>query len=594
MAAKRWYTIWGTFDAASGRATVGQRPWQPLFDGSDAGEASETTAHGAQIGLANVMTMAAWSDKNDSFGGHFNGKIHRPRVAKACLEGRDLAALGNFRVPDALRSRLLGAWDFALETPTDRIMDSGPMGLHGSANNIPVRAMKGPEWDGAFHRWFDKPEYYGAIHFHDDDLYDAAWDTDVRWTLPADLPSGVFGVRLSSRSGEDTVPFFVRPPRGSATADVAFLAATATHLAYGNFHELGDGDQQPPSEAGGGALVMTVEDAFLFLRSDYGGSTYCLHSDGTGRCYSSRLRPLLSMRPNMPLWGYGADGYLLSWLRREGHAVDVLTDEDLHEDGAKLLAPYRVVLTGCHPEYYSAAMLSALQGYVDCGGRLMYLGGNGFFWRAAFPPGRADMIEVRRAEDGPRTWAAEPGEYYMSFTGEYGGLWRRNGRPPNALVGVGFCAQGFQRGAHYRRTEASDDPRAGFIFEGIDDRVIGDFGLCGDGAAGQEIDCADIDQGTPPHALVLARSEGHTDDMLLGKETYLQTKANAGGAANPDLVHADIVFFETAAGGAVFSVGSISWCSSLSWNDFRNNVALMTGNVLTRFLDPRPFTPGGR
>ena len=148
MAAKRWYTIWGTFDAASGRATVGQRPWQPLFDGSDAGEASETTAHGAQIGLANVMTMAAWSDKNDSFGGHFNGKIHRPRVAKACLEGRDLAALGNFRVPDALRSRLLGAWDFALETPTDRIMDSGPMGLHGSANNIPVRAMKGPEWDG--------------------------------------------------------------------------------------------------------------------------------------------------------------------------------------------------------------------------------------------------------------------------------------------------------------------------------------------------------------------------------------------------------------------------------------------------------------
>ena len=46
---------------------------------------------------------------------------------------------------------------------------------------------------------------------------------------------------------------------------------------------------------------MTVEDAFLFLRSDYGGSTYCLHSDGSGRCYSSRLRPLLGMRPNMPL-----------------------------------------------------------------------------------------------------------------------------------------------------------------------------------------------------------------------------------------------------------------------------------------------------
>ena len=34
-------------------------------------------------------------------------------------------------------------------------------------------------------------------------------------------------------------------------------------------------------------------------------------------------------------------------------------------------------------------------------------------------------MEVRRNEDGTRAWAAEPGEYYHSFTGEYGGLWRR-------------------------------------------------------------------------------------------------------------------------------------------------------------------------
>ena len=37
------------------------------------------------------------------------------------------------------------------------------------------------------------------------------------------------------------------------------------------------------------------------------------------------------------------------------------------------------------------------------------------------------IIEIRRAEDGTRSWIAQPGEYYQSFNGEYGGLWRRIG-----------------------------------------------------------------------------------------------------------------------------------------------------------------------
>ena len=54
-------------------------------------------------------------------------------------------------------------------------------------------------------------------------------------------------------------------------------------------------------------------------------------------------------------------------------------------------------------------------------------------------------------------------------------------------------------------------------------------------------------------------------------------------------VRADMTFFETAAGGAVFSVGSIAWCGSLSHNRYDNNVSRITGNVLRRFLDPTPF-----
>jgi N,N-dimethylformamidase len=54
-------------------------------------------------------------------------------------------------------------------------------------------------------------------------------------------------------------------------------------------------------------------------------------------------------------------------------------------------------------------------------------------------------------------------------------------------------------------------------------------------------------------------------------------------------VRADLAFYETPSGGAVFSTGSIAWCGSLSHNGYANNVARITSNVLRRFLDPTPF-----
>jgi N,N-dimethylformamidase len=50
-----------------------------------------------------------------------------------------------------------------------------------------------------------------------------------------------------------------------------------------------------------------------------------------------------------------------------------------------------------------------------------------------------------------------------------------------------------------------------------------------------------------------------------------------------------MVFFETPNGGAVFSTGSIAYGASLPWNDYDNNVAKLTTNVLKRFADPKPF-----
>ena len=129
-------------------------------------------------------------------------------------------------------------------------------------------------------------------------------------------------------------------------------------------------------------------------------------------------------------------------IRDRGIEYDIITDEELHTEGVSAIQSYKAVLTGSHPEYHTNETLEALTQYRDQGGDLHYLGGNGFYWRVARHSEEPSLLEIRRAEDGLRAWASEPGEYYNGFDGAYGGLWRRNGRPPQQLVGVGFTAQG--------------------------------------------------------------------------------------------------------------------------------------------------------
>ena len=68
------------------------------------------------------------------------------------------------------------------------------------------------------------------------------------------------------------------------------------------------------------------------------------------------------------------------------------------------------------------------------------------------------------------------------------------------------------------------------------------------------------------------------------------SNSKQGGSVNPR-VRSEMVFYETPNGGAVFSVGSISYCGSLAHNNYDNNVSRLTGNVLRRFAADGPFSP---
>ena len=279
---------------------------------------------------------------------------------------------------------------------------------------------------------------------------------------------------------------------------------------------------------------------------------------------------------------FQADSHLISWFHAKNIPYDIITDNELDTEGLDAIKGYAAVTTGTHPEYHTSNTLDALMEYRNTGGSLNYLGGNGFYWRIARQAENPDILEIRRAEDGIRAWASEPGEYHNSFDGKYGGLWRRNGRPPQQLVGVGFTAQGTFVGMPFKRTNFEND--LNWVFDGVEETIIGDFGYSGNGAAGFELDRVDtlLDEG---HDIkILAQSFDTQNDFMLVPEEQLTHLTNVSGGPEDDIRRADMVYFNVEGGGSVFSVGSITFCGCLPWNKFENNISRILLNVLSKQL----------
>ena len=599
LVAREWYLACATFNAETGEMMVFQEPKTSFALIGDHGSNSESVSVQMGANASPLLIGASYVEDVDiriRAEEYYNGKVDSPALFTGILDRAQLEQVRSRDLSEPLKRNAVACWDFSIGIKGAVVYDSSPNKLNGRLVNMPTRGMKGHNWSGREMNWANAPSEYGAIHFHDDDVYDAGWQVDFSLTIPGDWKSGLYAAHVQVDGHEDFMPFVVRAKSSiDSSARAVFLVPTASYMSYANEHMPTDA---PLAQLlTGQVAVLDQEDVFLLQNRNYGGSQYDTHSDGSGVSYSSRLRPILNMRPNYQSWlgGYGsslwqfnAHTHIIDWLNARGFDCDCITDEDLHYEGVAALEGYDVVLTGSHPEYWSTPMWNGLEAFKHRGGRLMYLGANGWYWHVAYHDQEPGIMEVRRGEDGIRAWAAEPGEYYHSFTGEYGGLWRRKGKPPQMMAGTGFSAQGFDISSYFRRLPDSDNERAKFIFDGVSDGIIGDFGLIGGGAAGLELDRADRLLGTPPNCLVLASSENHSDIYLVVCEEILINFPGISGQEN-ELVRADMVFYETPAGGAVFSTSSIAWAGSLSHNNYENNVSKITENVLRRFLDPEPF-----
>lgn len=247
---------------------------------------------------------------------------------------------------------------------------------------------------------------------------------------------------------------------------------------------------------------------------------------------------------------------LLGWLEREGYAYDFYSEYQLHAGQLDLNA-YKVLILSVHPEYWSRTMYERVKEWVHHrGGRLMYLGGNGLNCEIEFLDEAAMRCNTQLLSTGGELGMVDPSNPDCYFESRF----HRTVECEANLLGVVCTGKGIMTAAPYRVVDASHwvfagtELRDGAVFgtESLHERVHG-------GASGHETD--KMSRYSPPGTVLLAKG------------------------LNPDDGGAEMVYYDVDhSGGAVFSVGSITYPSCLLVDPI---VSKVTANVLNRFLRDR-------
>lgn len=394
--------------------------------------------------------------------------------------------------------------------------------------------------------WFDEHGPRATVQVTPDGDFT---QTGVVWydsgSVVAPRAAGLYYFHADGESGAFfSFPWVVAPTAPSAP--LAVLASTNTWNAYNNF-----GGRSNYVNVAGLPDFPTVVARQELLRYTAGSAAeYGPPDEAYPPLSFERPEPLNQVtrdeQPGDPIRGRqpchlgAAEWRFYSWLEREQYDYDLYAEAQLH-DGSLDLDRYRVLVIHTHPEYWSRAMYNTVKAWVfERGGRLVYLGGNGLDCEVEF----LDPATLRF-----RTQAQDP-------HGQFENRMHRAFEPTAALLGVMYTTVGAMTGAPYR---VVDDQHWAFNGTGL-----------GNG---------DVFGAASLHERVPGGASGHETDKRMPTSPP-GTRLLAKGL-NPDDGGAEMVHFETASGGAVFSVGSITWPASILVDA---GVSRITRNVLDHFM----------
>jgi hypothetical protein len=450
----------------------------------------------------------------------------------------------------------------------------------------------------------------------DADAKGCGWPVATMLRVDADWRSGYYDVVLASGAGE-TAHHFVCVTAGARRRRMVLVLATNTLHAYNYW--------------GGASAYCHVESLMRREKSLAQAMAGAIGVLSTQRPFPPLLLApppdmprLVNLRPRGfeertwasadPDWSRahrqspydGSAGYLNKWEHvfvrwaegEENLVFDYLTDRDLDSDPAALDGYDAVVLVG-HSEYWSGPQRSALDAFVDRGGRLAIFSGNTGFWKVRWDDGGRTLVcrkwkggdEAVPDADKTHLWShpmfARPEAALTGLSFLYGGYHR-----------LGLCAARGQGGYTIYRDKhwaldgadlfygdviGADIPLIGYENDGCPIRFDSDGLPAPDGGVGVP-DSLEIIACVPA---VFAESPDNPYRPLIPPEQMDVVARIAYGDDRPATQarvsrgHAVMASF-TRGKGEVFNAGTTEWAHGLAVGD--PFVTRITRNVLRRFL----------
>jgi hypothetical protein len=263
---------------------------------------------------------------------------------------------------------------------------------------------------------------------------------------------------------------------------------------------------------------------------------YDADGDGWGDTwYAGGTPPVVLDRPyrdrGVPPRFFRYDFPFVRWLEKTRREPDFLVDDDLDAvpSGDELRRLYDLVVFPGHTEYVTSHAYDVVERFRDLGGRLVFLSANNFFWK------------VERSGSAIRRIAQ----------------WRNAGRPEARLLGIQYRAN--DDGRRQGPFIVTDRDATPWLFEGTG---LENGDLLGEEVGGFGIE---IDMTTP-----------------------LSPPGTRVPALIPNLfgvgLHAEMAYYETAAGARVFSAGVLDFPAVL----YTAPAVVMLDNLWRHMLEDLP------
>ena len=194
-------------------------------------------------------------------------------------------------------------------------------------------------------------------------LTECAWHATLSFVVPRALPSGVYIVKLSARTGQSDCLFVVRASRPQP---LLAQLPTATYEAYNAW----GGDSLYPGGADPVGLTGTTQGTEVSFDRPYDSVT------GAGQFFAR-------------------DVAMVRFLERDGYPVSYTTSESVDTDPGQL-AGHRALIDFGHSEYWSERQERAFAAARDHGTSLLFLGSDTLAWRVRYVRASAAASEAGR------------------------------------------------------------------------------------------------------------------------------------------------------------------------------------------------------